>query len=91
MKFTVETNFLVRVENEIDIKVEQFLHCATIEELFCELKDYIYNKVEHPKVDGLVESELLGLEFHDRYYQDVLHNKSFFDEWQKLKGLPKEL
>lgn len=87
MKFEVERNFLVRTYEEIDLDPKNFLHCATIEEINLELEDYFYSICKHPTHPHLVESEELGMRFSNTCYVD----NSFYSEWQRLKGLPKEL
>ena len=84
-KFNVERNFLVRTLEEIELNPEDFLHCASIDELHNEIEDYIDKYIKHPKHSGLVESEELGVRYYDTTFG------KFFDEWQKLKGLPQEL
>ena len=85
MKFRVERNFLVRTCEKIELNPEDFLHCSSIDELHNEIEDYINEYVKHPTHPGFEESEELGM----RYYDTTLGK--FFDEWQRLKGLPKEL
>ena len=89
MKFKVERNFLVRTYEEVDLNPENFLHCANIQELCDEVEDYINIICEHPTHPGFEESEQLGVHFQDAHYESNL--KSFYIEWQKLKGLPQEL
>lgn len=84
MKFKVERNFLVRTCEDIDLNPKDFLHCATVDELYDEVEDYINDFVKHPEHPGLEESEVLGNHFWDTTF-------NFFNEWQKLKGLPQEL
>lgn len=80
----VNINYLVRTEEKLTIDPKNFLHCANISEVYDELQDYIYSIIEFPKVKNNNETEILGL--------DIIHNykKNFFDEWQRLKNLPKE-
>lgn len=89
MKFKIERTFLVRTEEFIEFDPKDFLHCATIEELNNEIEDKIDNSCEHPNVKGLQLSEEIGLRYYDYYPFDG--TKSFYQEWQRLKGLPQEL
>lgn len=87
MKFKVENNWLVRTIEDIELNPEDFLQCATIDELHNEIEDYINDNMKFPKMekDYVEEEESLGTHFWDTTYGE------FFDEWQRLKGLPKEL
>lgn len=89
MKYEVERNFLVRTREVVELDPKRFLHCANIQELNDEVEDYFNNCTEHPTHPGLLESEQLGLRFWDTWFEDG--SKSFYTEWQKLKGLPEEL
>lgn len=90
MKFKVERNFLVRTYEEIEMNPEKFLHCSTIEELSDELEEYIYNASEHPSHPGFQNSEEIGVRYWDSWFEND-NDKSFYSEWQRLKGLPQEL
>lgn len=95
MKFKVESNYLIRTEQNITLNPKDFLHCSTIEELHDEIEDEFYNKL-HPdfisKIYGqdIMYQELLGLRCYDTWFETD-GGKSFFKEWQNLKGLPVEL
>lgn len=90
MKFKVERNFLVRTyDEEIEIKPEDFLHCATIEELVDEVEDFINDKIVYPTHPNLGSAEELGHRFWT--FLNDSNTESFYDEWQKLKNLPEEL
>ena len=91
MKFRVERNFLVKTEELIDLNPKDFLHCANIFELNDEIEDYISNKLEHPKHSGLQSSEEIGCRYYENWPFETFDTKSFYLEWQRLKGLPQEL
>ena len=65
MKFEVERIFLVRTCEEIDLDPKHFLHCANIEELNCDVDDYINSLTEHPIHPGIQDSEQVGLRYSD--------------------------
>ena len=90
MKFKVERNFLVRTEEVIELVPNNFLHCATIEELFEEVEEQIESMCKHPTAYGLQSSEEIGVRYYDNWFSED-NGKSFFIEWQKLKELPQEL
>lgn len=87
MKFRIENNWLLRTEEDIELSPENFVHCATIEELNDEIKDYIHDRMKFPNMekDYVLYEETLGTRFWDTTYGE------FMLEWQKLKGLPQEL
>ena len=90
MKFKVERNFLVRTEETIELNPKDFLYCANIEELNDEIQTKLWDCVEHPKIKGFQSSEEIGVRFWDNWFNEE-NDKSFYSEWQKLKGLPQEL
>lgn len=87
MKFKVENNWLLRTEEDIELNPKDFVHCATIEELNGEIKDYIYQHMSFPNMEKgyCLCEESLGTEYWDTTFGE------FMLEWQKLKGLPQEL
>ena len=87
MKFRIENNWLVRTEEDMELDPKDFVHCATIEELNGEIKDYIHKYMKYPNMEGgyCLYEESLGTEYWDTTYGQ------FMLEWQKLKGLPQEL
>lgn len=87
MKFKVENNWLLRTEEYIELNPKDFVHCATIEELNDEIKDYIHQYMKYPNMEKgyCLDEESLGTEFWDTTYGE------FMLKWQKLKGLPQEL
>ena len=87
MKFRIENNWLLRTEEDIELNPKDFVHCATIEELNDEIKDYIHQHMKYPNMEGgyCLYEESLGTEYWDTTYGE------FMLEWQKLKGLPQEL
>lgn len=87
MKFKVENNWLLRTEEYIELNPKDFVHCATIEELNDEIKDYIHQHMKYPNMEKgyCLDEESLGTEFWDITYGE------FMLKWQKLKGLPQEL
>lgn len=85
MKFRVETNWLLRKEEDMELDPKNFIHCANIEELNDEIHDYISTNMEFPELNELSTAECLGKYFWDTTYGE------FMLEWQKLKGLPQEL
>jgi len=89
MKFKIERTFLVRTDEELDLDPNRFLHCATIEELNDEIEEYIDDFCEFPEHPKLDSCEQLGVRFWNPWYND--NSKSFYSEWQRLKGLPQEL
>lgn len=89
MKFKVERTFLVRTYEEIDLSPKNFLHCSNIEELNNEVEDKINNLTNHPTHPNFESSEQLGVNFWNSWFDE--DEKSFYLEWQKLKGLPQEL
>jgi hypothetical protein len=89
MKFKVERTFLVRTYEEIDLSPKNFLHCSNIEELNNEVEDTINNLAHHPTHPNFESSEQLGVNFWNSWFDE--DEKSFYLEWQKLKGLPQEL
>ena len=89
MKFKVERTFLVRTFEEIDLSPKNFLHCSNIEELNNEVEDTINNLANHPTHPNFESSEQIGLNFWNSWFDD--DEKSFYLEWQRLKGLPQEL
>ena len=90
MKFKVEKTFLIKSEEHIELDPKDFLHCATIEELQEEVEDRINGYTEFPKIEGFCYGELLGSRFWDEWF-NYDGDKSFYLEWQRLKGLPQEL
>lgn len=82
MKFKINSNFLVKTSQELEIDAEQFLHCESIEELNNEIEDYMYTMLQVPNELG--EAECLGIDYWDMDFE-------FFNKWQELKGLPKKL
>ena len=91
MKFRVERNFLVKTEEFIELNPKDFIHCANILELNDEIEDYISNKCEHPNHPGFQSSEEIGCRYYENWPFETIDIKSFYLEWQKLKGLPQEL
>ena len=89
MKFKVERAFLVRTYEEIDLSPKNFLHCSNIEELNNEVEDMINNLTNHPTHPNFESSEQIGVNFWNSWFDEG--EKSFYLEWQKLKGLPQEL
>lgn len=87
MKFKIENNWLLKTEEEIELDPKDFIHCATIEELNDEIKDYIHDRMKFPNMEKnyVLYEETLGTRFWDTTYGE------FMLEWQKLKGLPEEL
>lgn len=87
MKFKIENNWLLRTEEDMELNPKDFVHCATIEELNDEIKDYIHRHMKYPNMekDYVLYEEALGTEYWDTTYGE------FMLEWQKLKGLPQEL
>ena len=87
MKFRIENNWLLRTKEDIELNPKDFVHCATIEELNDEIKDYIHKYMKYPSMEGeyCLYEESLGTEYWDTTYGQ------FMLEWQKLKGLPQEL
>jgi len=87
MKFKIENNWLLKTEEDIELNPKDFVHCATIEELNDEIKDFIYKYMKYPNLESgyCTYEESLGTEFWDTTYGE------FMSEWQKLKGLPEEL
>jgi hypothetical protein len=87
MKFKVESNWLLRTEEEIELNPKDFVHCATIEELNDEIKDFIHQYMKYPNMERgyCLYEEALGMEYWDTTYGN------FMLEWQRLKGLPQEL
>lgn len=90
MKFKVERNFIVRSEETIELHPEDFLYCCTIEELNSEIESKLEDCCEHPTVKGFTGSEEIGIRFWDNWFAEK-GDKSFYEEWQKLKGLPQIL
>lgn len=90
MKFKVERTFIVKSEELIELDPKDFIHCANIEELVEEIEDEL-SKCEHPKINGFQSSEQIGCYYYDNYPFEPIGTKSFYTEWQKLKGLPEEL
>lgn len=91
MRFKVERNFLVKTYEEIELDPKKFLHCSTIEELNDEIEDFIScSNSDHPTHPGFQCSEELGMRFWDSWFEND-NDKSFYVEWQRLKGLPAEL
>ena len=93
MRFKVENNWLLRTEEFIELDPKKFLHCASIEELDEEVHDYIQSNMKYPemKENYIVYEECLGTNYFDYYPFEKLDTKSFYSEWQELKGLPQEL
>jgi len=89
MKFRVLRTFLVKAEEEIDLRPEDFLHCATIEELNDDILETLENYGEHPYVKGFQSSEEIGLNYWNNWFEHG--EQSFYQKWQELKGLPQEL
>ena len=89
MRFKVERTFLVKSEEELELSPRNYLHCATIEELNECVEETINSFCEHPKVHGLQESEEIGMRYWNNWFEH--DEQSFYQEWQKLKGLPQEL
>ena len=89
MKFKVERTFLVRTFEEIDLDPKNFLHCSNIEELNNEVEDKINTLANHPTCPNFESSEQIGINFWNSWFDG--DEKSFYLEWQKLKGLPQEL
>ena len=87
MKFKIENNWLLRTEEDMELNPKDFVHCATIEELNDEIKDYIHQYMKYPAMEEgyHLYIEALGTEYWDTTYGE------FMLEWQKLKGLPQEL
>jgi hypothetical protein len=87
MKFKIENNWLLKTEEDIELNPKDCVHCATIEELNDEIKDFIYKYMKYPNLESgyCTYGESLGTEFWDTTYGE------FMSEWQKLKGLPEEL
>ena len=90
MKFTVERTFIVRTTENIDLDPKDFLQCANIDELIEEIEDCIYSCTVHPTHPGFESSEEVGTQYWNDWYNEQ-ERKSFYVEWQKLKGLPEEL
>lgn len=84
MIFNVDRTFLVRTHEKINLNPEDFLQCATIEELYNEVEDFINDKCEYPIHPNLDKSEELGNRYWDITFE-------FYDKWQQLKGLPQNL
>ena len=91
MKFKIERNFLVKTGEYLDLNPKDFLHCATIAELHDEIDDKVSELCTHPTHPNLIYSEELGCRYYDNWPFETIDTKSFYDEWQRLKGLPKEL
>ena len=87
MKFKIESNWLLRTEESIELNPEDFLYCATIEELNSEIHDKIHQEMKYPnmKEKYIVYEECLGTDYWDTTYGE------FMLKWQRLKGLPLEL
>ena len=87
MKFRIENNWLLRTAEDMELNPKDFIHCATIEELNDEIKDYIHKWMKYPSMEKnyVLYEEALGTEYWDTTYGE------FMLEWQKLKGLPQEL
>ena len=90
MKFGVERNFLVRTYEEIELDPKDFIQCSNIEELNNEIVDYIHINKEHHTHLVFQGSEELGINYWDLWIATE-EGKSFYLEWQRLKGLPQEL
>lgn len=87
MKFKVESNWLLRTEEFIELDPKNFLYCANIDELNSSIEDYINDNMKYPdslNKDYVQDMECLGVNFWDTTYG------KFMSEWQKLKGLPEE-
>lgn len=92
MKFKVETSWLTRREEFIELDPKNFLHCTNIEELNEEIEAYITDHLTYPEFGKLDQyQEMLGLRYFDNWPFETLDTKSFYLEWQRLKGLPQEL
>ena len=89
MKFRVNRTFLVRTEEIIELNPKKFKSCANIEELINDVEDYINDQTIHPTHPNFTYSEQIGLEYQDMYWNS--DDKSFYGEWQKLKGIPQEI
>ena len=87
MKFRIESNWLLKTEEDIELDPKNFVHCSTIEELNNEIEDYIHGYMKFPNMEKnyIIYIENLGTRFWDTTYGE------FMIEWQKLKGLPEEL
>ena len=87
MKFRIESNWLLKTEEDIELDPKNFVHCSTIEELNNEIEDYIHGYMKFPNTEKnyIMYVENLGTRFWDTTYGE------FMIEWQKLKGLPEEL
>ena len=87
MKFKIESNWLLKTEEDIELDPKNFVHCSTIEELNNEIEDYIHGYMKFPNMEKnyIIYIENLGTRFWDTTYGE------FMIEWQKLKGLPEEL
>jgi len=90
MKFKVERTFLVKTEEFVELDPKDFIHCANVDELVGEIDDKL-SDCKHPEVDGLQYSEQIGCYYYENYPFEPIGTKSFYTEWQKLKGLPEEL
>lgn len=94
MRFKVENNWLLRTEEFIELDPKDFLYCASIEELDEEIHAYIHDKMSFPEMEKnyVMYEECLGTNYYDYYpFEKLGESKSFYLEWQKLKGLPQEL
>lgn len=93
MKFKVENNWLLKTEEFIEVKPEDFLWCATIEELHDAVEDYINDMMTFPKMekDYVMYEECLGTRYYDTWPFEDSKSKSFYQEWQRLKKLPENL
>ena len=93
MRFKVENNWLLKTEEFIELDPKNFLYCASIEELNEAVEDFIHDRMKFPNMEKnyVVYEECLGTRFYDNFPFETLDAKSFYLEWQKLKGLPEEL
>lgn len=91
MILPIDSKFLIKSSDEIDIRPEDFLSCATISELYEEVYRKIEDSITFPDIKSkFFDIELLGFDLTPLTYS-IINNKSFLDEWQRLKNLPEEL
>ena len=90
MIFRIERTFLIKTEENVELDPKKFLHCSNIEELNEEVGQYIYDICKYPEAKGIRFSEELETRYWDNWFNND-NDKSFYIEWQKLKGLPAEL
>ena len=51
MKFRIESNWLLKTEEDIELDPKNFVHCSTIEELNNEIEDYIHGYMKFPNME----------------------------------------